>query len=274
MIYSVTATDCAGPNSPCMLKGDLIQCIDHAKRLGFNGVELHMRNPELNDYSELRNYANENGIKITTIGTGAAFSMDGYNLTADDIQTRKDAEKILINFLRAAKDAGGAKVMLGLMKGKCKDKDFDAYKDMLFESLKPVVEAAEKYQCEITIEAICRFWTNCLCTVEETLDFVNRFDSQFVTIHLDTFHLNIEEKDIKQSVELCQGKLGHVHLADSNRMYPGSGHFDFMSFFKALNSIGYLKDGIVAFEYDAKPNGIVAAQKGLNYIQNITSYFN
>ena len=48
MIQSITISDCVGPYSQCVLKGDILQCIDHAKRLGYEGVEMHMRNAKLN----------------------------------------------------------------------------------------------------------------------------------------------------------------------------------------------------------------------------------
>ena len=44
MIQSITISECVGPYSQCVLKGDILQCIDHAKRLGYEGVEMHMRN--------------------------------------------------------------------------------------------------------------------------------------------------------------------------------------------------------------------------------------
>ena len=266
MIMSVTATDCAGPNSPCMLKGELFQCMDHARRLGFEGVELHMRNAKLNDYHELAEFAKMNEIKVTSIGTGAAYSMDGYNLTAPDKESRKEAGQVLIDFLEAGHTLGGAAVMLGLMKGRFPNpKEKEKYMNILEETLKPVVEAAEKYECDLTLEAISRFWTDCLWTAEETLDFVNRFDSDRVTVHLDTFHMNIEEKDMEQAIRICKGKLGHMHLADSNRLYPGAGHFDFETCINTLYDIGY--DKAAAFEYDAKPTGIEGAMKGLAHIK-------
>ena len=47
MIQSITISDCVGPYSQCVLKGDILQCIDHAKRLCYEGVEMHMRNAKL-----------------------------------------------------------------------------------------------------------------------------------------------------------------------------------------------------------------------------------
>lgn len=56
MIQSITISDCVGLYSQCVLKGDILQCIDHAKRLGYEGVEMHMRNAKLNDYNRIKDY--------------------------------------------------------------------------------------------------------------------------------------------------------------------------------------------------------------------------
>ena len=56
MIQSITISDCVGPYSQCVLKGDILQCIDHAKRLGYEGVEMHMRNAKPNDYNRIKDY--------------------------------------------------------------------------------------------------------------------------------------------------------------------------------------------------------------------------
>ena len=59
MIQSITISDCVGPYSQCVLKGDILQCIDHAKRLGYEGVEMHMRNAKLNHNHRIKEYVSD-----------------------------------------------------------------------------------------------------------------------------------------------------------------------------------------------------------------------
>lgn len=268
MIMSLAISDCVGPGSPCPLKGNLLQCIDHAKRLGYDSVELHMRNAKLNDYYEIADYAARLDMKVTTIGTGMACYADGHYMTNPDKEARKEAAQVLIDFLEAGKIVGGAAVMFGLMKGPLPDPRLrEQYKDILYESLLPVVEAAEKFGCDLTIEAINRFQADYLWTADETLDFVNRFKSDRVTVHLDTFHMNIEDKDVERAIRICKGKLGHFHFSDSDRCYPGHGHVDFKMCMETLYDIGYAQNGIGGHEYNADPDGVTAAVKGLQHIQ-------
>ncbi len=135
---------------------------------------------------------------------------------------------------------GGADVMLAIMKGLFPDgADRDEYKNIFYESLLPCVELAEKLGNDLTIEAANRFECPYLWTADETLEFVNRFDSDRVTVHLDTFHMNIEDKDMEAAIRMCKGKLGHFHVSDNDRRSPGHSHVDFKMCIDTLYDIGY-----------------------------------
>ena len=58
-------------------------------------------------------------------------------------------------------------------------------------------------------------------------------------LHIDTYHMNIEEDQIGRNIAAAGRHIGHVHIADSNRGYPGTGHYDFMETIAALKAIGY-----------------------------------
>ena len=61
-------------------------------------------------------------------------------------------------------------------------------------------------------------------------------------VHMDTFHMNIEEADIAAAIHRNAGLLGYAHVADSNRGTLGGGHFDLKGFFSALALVGYAGD--------------------------------
>jgi D-psicose/D-tagatose/L-ribulose 3-epimerase len=67
-----------------------------------------------------------------------------------------------------------------------------------------------------------------------------------VTIHLDTYHMNIEEDDLVRPVYEVGDRLGYVHIGENHRGYLGSGHLDFGAFFHALADVGY--PGPITFE--------------------------
>lgn len=67
-----------------------------------------------------------------------------------------------------------------------------------------------------------------------------------VLVHLDTYHMNIEEVSMAAAVATCGDKLGYVHLGESHRGYMGTGSVDFTGLFRALHDVGY--EGPITFE--------------------------
>ena len=74
----------------------------------------------------------------------------------------------------------------------------------------------------------------CRVTASRALDMLDEVDAPNVVVHLDTYHMNIEESDFMQPVLACGKRLGCVHIGESNRGYLGSGTIDFAQFFHAL----------------------------------------
>ena len=84
---------------------------------------------------------------------------------------------------------------------------------------------------------------------------------------LDTFHMNIEEPAIEESIRVCGDRIFHVHAADSNRWYPGAGHLDFESILEALSAAGY--QGYVSGEFMPLPDADTAAELGIAHLRQL-----
>jgi sugar phosphate isomerase/epimerase len=98
----------------------------------------------------------------------------------------------------------------------------------------------------LTVEPWNRYETYLVNRLEQSLAMVNEVDLPNVGCMGDTFHMNLEEKDISEAFRLAGKKLYYVHIADSNRAAPGRGHIDFSSIAKALKEIDY--QGYVSME--------------------------
>ena len=119
---------------------------------------------------------------------------------------------------------------------------------------------------EIDLEAVNRFEVNHHNTAQEVRDFIADIGSSSIRLLVDTFHMNIEEEIIADSMRAVKPILGHVHLADSNRKVPGKGHFDFSGFFRTLNEIGY--DGSLTIEAQTDSSG-AEIESTMAYLQKI-----
>lgn len=100
------------------------------------------------------------------------------------------------------------------------------------------------------------------------MDFLEKYQLDNCYVHLDTFHMGIDECDPVEAIRLCRGKLGYFHLADNSRRYPGSGQFDFSCILNALEEIGY--DGYLSVECLPWPTGEEAAQRALMFLKDLS----
>jgi sugar phosphate isomerase/epimerase len=82
--------------------------------------------------------------------------------------------------------------------------------------------------------------------VEQGAEIARRVNNPRVLTLADSYHMNIEERDMGKPIRAAGKLLGHVHVADNNRLQPGKGHIDWKTFFSALNEIDY--PGYVSIE--------------------------
>ena len=100
---------------------------------------------------------------------------------------------------------------------------------------------AETLGIDLCLEVLNRFDGLILNTAEEGVRFCEEVGRDNVKVHLDTFHMNIEEDDIPTAIRLAGKHLGHMHVCESNRKLPraGKGALDWVEIGKALHDINY-----------------------------------
>jgi D-psicose/D-tagatose/L-ribulose 3-epimerase len=98
----------------------------------------------------------------------------------------------------------------------------------------------------INLEVVNRYETNIINTGIEGLAFLDEVNRPNAFVHLDTYHMNIEEDGMEKSVLAAGDRLGFVHIGESHRGYLGTGNVDFDTFFAALKKINY--QGPITFE--------------------------
>jgi len=120
-------------------------------------------------------------------------------------------------------------------------------------NLKKVAKYAEKKGVVVALEPLNRFETDFINTVDQVLQLVKDVGSPALMVHLDTFHMNIEEKDSAKAILKVGKKLGHFHACGSDRGTPGSDHINWTGIAAALKKVGYNKDVVIeSFTPDVK----------------------
>lgn len=267
MQLSITAAEEAPDSSPFVLRGPFSKSIRTAGNLGYDAIELHVADPSRLDASALGQELNRAGVRISTLGTGLCYVQDGMSLTSPDEQVRQQAverTKAHVHFARHF----GSSVIIGLIRGKiseCESKS--TYFSRLRDSLADCLEAAEASDVPLVLESVNPLEADALTSAEETLTFIDTMGSRRLLLHLDTYHMDLTGEPWEATFALAGKRLGHVHLADRNRLSPGSAGIDFAEVIRYLHTIGY--QGSLAMECKQLPNPLQAAKDALAHVKGI-----
>jgi len=124
---------------------------------------------------------------------------------------------------------------------------------LVVENLKQLAKYAEANARQICIEPLNRFETDFLNTCDKGLKLIKAVGSKAVKLHLDTFHMNIEEKNQGAAIRKAGNLLGHFHACGSDRGTPGNDHIDWKPIAAALRAVGYKGDVVIeSFTTDVK----------------------
>lgn len=147
--------------------------------------------------------------------------------------------------------------------------------------LRRICAYAEARDKKIYLEPLNRFETDFLNTVEQGLELIEAVGSPALQLHLDTFHMNIEEKSLPTAIRRAGKHLGHFHACGSDRGTPGGDHTDWKGIAAALKAVRYEGDVVIeSFTQDVKviaraaaiwrqiePSREDIARKGLKFLR-------
>ncbi len=246
-------------------KGDLTQNIAHIASWGYDGVEVAVRQPQALDVDNLLDLTSQFGLAVPAIGTGQAWGEEGLSYTdPSEVVRRAAIERTLAHIPLAA--CTGAVIIIGLLRGIVRPGVTHAQAmTWLVSALQECCQAAAQCGVRLALEPINRYETTLINSVAQGLDLLSRVGADNMGLLLDTFHMNIEEPRIEESICACGDRIFHFHVADSNRWYPGAGHLDFGRILNALGNTGYT--GWVSGEFMPQPDGETAAQRAIAFLR-------
>jgi sugar phosphate isomerase/epimerase len=267
MKISIAIAPGAPEGYPAIYKKDLRENVRKAKDFGYDGLEWHLRRPDSRETEEMQKLFDSLDMQVNAVGTGMSCLYDGLTLMHPDEEVRSQAVSRLKEFVDMAQTLQST-VIIGSMKGKVPpDGDQDVYREYCAESLKGILEYAGNKNVPVVLEVLNRYETNFLNTAQQMDQFIKSIGSKLLKTHIDTFHMNIEEADLYESILRCRDTLGHIHFADSNRYRPGAGHLDFKAVMRGLKEAGYVS--WIGLECHAGAEPDADAQQALEYIRSI-----
>ena len=266
--YALSSAMYAPESAPILLKGPICNNLQSAGKLGYDAIEIHMRETDPIDIPSVLKTMEETHVRISMVITGRLNTEGGCSLLDDRpyITTAAiDGAKQYIDLASAL----GADLVVGWLIGNiptgalCKER----YLDRLANNLRVLCEYGIKKQVRINVEIINHYEVNVFTTVKSLIDFKKKYQLENLYVHLDTFHMNIDEDSFEDAIKLAGKDIGYVHLADNHRRYPGSGMIDFKNILNQLRSVGYT--GYLSVECFPVPSGTEAARQALLYMRTI-----
>ncbi len=253
---------------PILFAGDLEQGLAEAGRLGYDGVELNLRDSRALDQGALMARLEELGLFVGAIATGQTWITDGWSLYhPDGAAVRKALDRLQGHIDFAARL--GCMVITGGIRGRIAAGAADpaGIRERGLAALRECAAYAADRGVTLLLEPINRYETDLVNTTEEGLELIDRTGAGNIKLLLDTFHMNIEDPSIEDGFRRAGARLGYVHLVDSNRRAPGLGHLDFARLLKVLDGMGY--DGILDFEVLPLPSDRFAAERAIGYVRGL-----
>ena len=248
-------------------KGDLETNLAQIAALGYDGVELAIRDPRLIDLDALDRLVRKHKLLVPAIGTGQAWGEEGLSFTDPDESVRRAAIERIKSHVPIAAHFQAA-VIIGLVRGIVKPGvTRDQAMAWLVEALRECSSAAAPRRVRLALEPINRYETTLINNAEQGLELIDRVGLDNFGLLLDTFHMNIEEPFIEASIRKTGGRLFHFHVADSNRWSPGAGHLDFRSILAALAATGY--SGFVSGEFMPVPDAAAGARRAIEHLRSL-----
>ena len=211
---------------------------------GYRTIEFAYLRPEKFDLDRLARLAQSLDVQI---GVTMGLPLDKDVSSEDDASVSAGAA-LLADAVRAVRDVGGNKLGGILYSAHTKYNRLPTRRgwDNSVATIARTADIARKAGVDLVLEVVNRFETNLLNTTAQGLKFIEETGSDHVRLHLDTFHMNIEEANPAAAIRLAGDKIGYFHIGESNRGYLGDGVIDFDKTFDALLDIDYQRD--IVFE--------------------------
>lgn len=262
--YAISFAEESPVTAPLVLNGDLYENMEIACAMGYDAVEFHTREQFSFDMERIEALRRSGKGDICTLATGRLYTQGGFCLLGDTRESVDGAMNGMKLYIEKAA-ALGVDVVLGLAKGDVKPgEDRKSVMAVLAGRLKVLSDYAKERNVRLLVEVINHYETNTLNTAGEILSFFEEYGLDNCYVHLDTYHMGLEEFDPCEAIRSCGSKLGYLHVADNSRRYPGSGQFDFKKILCTLDEIGYT--GYVSLECLPEPDRDTAARRAIAHL--------
>jgi sugar phosphate isomerase/epimerase len=263
--YVIATPEVRSPLMPGA-RGVFADNLQFLKDLEYQAVEVAMRDPDDPEAAEVASDFERVGLPAAMIGSAPSELQDGIMLCHPDESVREAGAARLRALIDMAVRLGALGVNIGRFRGTRIPGDlWEVSTGWMEDALKMGGDYAAKRDVKIYIEPYNRYETNFINTVSQGAEYVREVDHPGIALMIDTCWMNSEDASLPGAVFGASELIEYVHIADSNRCYPGAGHIHFGDIIRALRLVGY--EGFLTVQIDQKPSFKLVAEKSINYMK-------
>lgn len=214
--------------------------VDKVKGMGYDIIEVAIEDKDLIDWKQLKQRADDAGLSISISGAFGA----SRDISSDNADYRKEGLQYINDCIRIAAEMGspvfGGPVYSAVGKTRLVSAEQKQQeRDWCLENLHLAAQVAKEYGITVGVEPLNRFETDMVNTADQAMSLIREVGSPFLKLQLDTFHNNIEEKSIPETIRKYGKDLCHVQGNESDRGTPGTGNVDWTGIRDAFTEVGY-----------------------------------
>lgn len=232
--------------------------------MGYQGVELQVRNPENVDVKELEAALNRNQLTLAAVGTSPMQKLDQLFLLGREWESCEECVRRAQALVSLCAHFG-AVMLVGKMRGTVEDEEGCRLAD-LGRIIEKLAALAFDKGVHIAIEPQNPTNINNLHTLSEAMAFLEALavNPDTVGIHADLYHMEISETDMLESLKTYGDHIRFIHISDTERKVPGEGHMDYARILETLSEVGY--KGFLSPEIKQLPDSERAAERTIAFL--------
>ena len=256
------------PETACPLmgmEGDFAANAATLEKLGYRYVELLVRDAAELERTDYETVLSQRHLQPVAITTAAIQKQDGLSLLHANPAKSGMAMVRIMDMLPLAAH-WGIPLCIGRNRGMVSD-DPGCTMTNLVHIMTQLGKAAEKAGVTLALEPQTVSNVNNLNTVDEAISFIQALDTSAVGLHLDTYHMELEEADLITSIKRAGSYIAFVHIADTDRKVPGEGSIRFGDVITALKSVGY--EGALSAEIKQSPDSKTVAERYMKAMKKL-----
>jgi D-psicose/D-tagatose/L-ribulose 3-epimerase len=207
------------------------------KAAGFDGIELPLFDSQV-PRKEIRSALESSALECTF----CSVVPQGLSMISDDADVRSKTCAHFEACIEAAAEIGSTLIAgplyspVGYLPGRRRTPDEWKW---AVEGFQKLGSSLERFRVNFAIEPLNRYETYFLNTAADAAALSQEIGNPRIGVLFDTYHANIEEKNIAEAIRSVREHLRHFHSCENDRGIPGSGHIDWNGVFNALNDVGY-----------------------------------